>query len=371
VIDLKKYLPMLMVLLIAMIPVSVSASVDALSAEIWDEERKDVGVYVDVDSAGSPPIIKAKWEIYDENSYKAGTQVYINPNNDPEPKKVWSIIVVTDPNGIEDIANVYLDVYHPDCTFKVQAYAWDITPPNGEGNTPDMNAVIFQGNTLRNLLDKALASGYINQTVYDDIWNEVYKKDARVFIAEFEIHHHQPYGWYIAEAWVTDQGGAISEKFCNYFEVVPVLAYRMDFNSVVFTNIKPGIPKVVYGDEDLSTSDMPTLKNDGNVMIGLAAHDISGVTSTNTNQPKNFRDVFDVRFLDEEIWLNTSVMHRFDGLLPPCHYTQIDFSLHLPLGVPAASYEGTIELMIIGVYTPYTDPDVLAMPCADGWCPGR
>ncbi|WP_269077381.1 hypothetical protein [Archaeoglobus sulfaticallidus] len=35
--------------------------------------------------------------------------------------------------------------------------------------------------TLEDLLDRALASGYINQSQHEDIWNEVYKKGARVF----------------------------------------------------------------------------------------------------------------------------------------------------------------------------------------------
>ncbi|AEA47432.1 hypothetical protein [Archaeoglobus veneficus] len=345
----------------------------ALTANSVDEGGvvEDIGVNAYVDPEGSPPIIKAKWEIYDEDQVKPGTQVNINPADDPGPKKLWSIVVVTDPNGAADIANVYMDLYHPCCgEFKYQRHAWEITPPLGEGNVPDMTAPIFDGYTLEELLDMALASGYINQTQYDDILMEVSKKDARVFIVELEIHHHQPYGWYIAEAWATDTGGAISEKYCNYFEVLPMLAYSMDFDTVSFGDIKPCIEKIVYGDKDLGTPDLPTLKNDGNTMIALAAHDTMGATSVNTNQPKTFINVFDLRFLDEQVMLNTSEWYYFHGLLAPCNYTQVDFSIHLPMGAPAGAYTGVIELEIIPVVEEYCVPVGLAGPCGDGICQG-
>jgi hypothetical protein len=351
---------MLIALASILLPTAAALNGDGAVEEI------EVGAYVD--PQGSPPVIKAKWEIYDEDPIKYGTQITINPADDPEPKKLWSIIAVTDPNGAADIVNVYLDLYHPDCTFKYQVHAEEITPPLTDTNVPDMNVEIFQGNTLQDLLDRALASGYINQTQYDDIWNEVYKKEARIFVAELEINHHQPYGWYIAEAWVTDTGGAISEKYCNYFEVLPMLAYRIDFNSVYFGDIKPQIEKIVLGDEDLNTPEHPTIKNDGNTTIALAAHDVNGATSEDTNQPKTFTNVYALRFLDEQVMLNTSEWYYFHGLLPPCEYTQIDFSIHLPEGAPAGEYTGVVELEIIPVVDEYLDPEDLAGLCGDGIC---
>lgn len=51
-------------------------------------------------------------------------------------------------------------------------------------------------------------------------------------------------------------------------------------------------------------------------MIALAAHDMWGATSQDTNVPKTFEDVFDVRFLDEQIILQTSTLQPLEGFCP-------------------------------------------------------
>lgn len=69
-----------------------------------------------ITGAGSPPEIKCQWELPDDadpSHILPGTQVAIVPSDDPGPKEVQAYIVVTDPNGRDDISRVFADVYYP------------------------------------------------------------------------------------------------------------------------------------------------------------------------------------------------------------------------------------------------------------------
>ncbi len=343
-------------------------------------DQISVSVVAHTDALGMPPWIKAKWELWEDPSTneltdvdptKPGTQGDIVPGGDTY---FYAFIVVSDPNGISDLSNgnVYVDVYHPTCgwgdgTFKYQVHAVNITPPLDSFGVPMMDVPVFKGYTVKELIDMAVAAGYFNRTVADELIHEISQAEAKIYVAELVISYHQPYGWYRVEAWATDNNGATSEKFTNFFEVRPMLAWATDFDSVEFNNVKVGAKAVVGGDFDMSTPNKPTVRNLGNTPIKLSAMASEVVSST--NPPKTFDGVFDMRFLDQVIDpIPSTEWATFMNTLPPCNTTKIDFSFMLPLGAPAADYTGTIYLLFEPVIdycetpTPITDPPQLTSP---------
>lgn len=79
------------------------------------------GAYVPPDT-GQPPIIKAKWEepdSADPSHLTLGTQV-LPPMRWGSTVPVEYCVVVTDINGKDNVNSAYVDVYHPDGSFKYQ-----------------------------------------------------------------------------------------------------------------------------------------------------------------------------------------------------------------------------------------------------------
>jgi hypothetical protein len=84
------------------------------SAEV--RPSPDVPTKATITGVGSPPEIKYQWELPDDadpTHTLPGTQVAIVPSDDPGPKEVQAYIVVTDPNGRDDISRAFADVYYP------------------------------------------------------------------------------------------------------------------------------------------------------------------------------------------------------------------------------------------------------------------
>lgn len=364
----KEILVLMMVAFLASPVVGLAAS---------DQVKVDVVAYVD--PAGNPPWIKAKWELWKDPNVKElldadptanGTQGDIVPGGNTY---FYSFVIVSDPNGIADLefGNVYVDVYHPTCgwgdgSFKYQVHAWEITPPQDQYGVPMMDVPIFYGYTIGDLLNMGVAAGYFTADEAAELYEEIHQNDARVYVAELEISYHQPYGWYRVEAWATDNDGAQSEKFVNYFEVRPMLAWETDFQSVEFKNVKVGTRAQVSGDFDLGTPLRPTVRNLGNTPIVLSAY-ASDATS-NTTPAKRFTDIFDMRFLNEDVMLPSFEWFKFSNMLPPCNTTKIDFSLHLPQGAPASEYMGYILLKFEGFVLPCDEPYPISDP-VQPWAP--
>jgi hypothetical protein len=367
----------ILVLVVMALLASPAFGLTAASQDLTEQIRVDVVAHVD--PAGNPPWIKAKWEMWmeptyeelvDADPYTIGTQGDIVPGGNTY---FYSFVIVSDPNGIEDLdyGNVYVDVYHPTCgwgdgSFKYQVHAYEITPPQDEYGVPMMDVPIFYGYTVRDLLDKGVAAGYFTAEEAAELWEEIHQNDARIYVAELEISYHQPYGWYRVEAWATDNDGGQSDKFINYFEVRPMLAWETDFNTVEFANVKVGTRAQVSGDYDLNTPFRPTVRNLGNTPIILSAY-ASDATS-NTTPPKHFTDIFDMRFLNEDVMLPSFEWFMFSNMLPPCNTTKIDFSLHLPQGAPASDYSGYILLKFEGYVLPCDVPESISDP-VQPWAP--
>ena len=314
----------------------------------------DIDTEAVVGGSGSAPYICAKFETPDHGEM-SGTQLEPIPG---EQRMVKFYVVVGDPNGIPDVSAVYIKVYHPDGSFKFQLDAimpdWTIIPYDGLidmdgdciGDMPVPAAL--------DLLDFQQRITYGFDPVRDNMMAlDTLKYDLehqKQFLVEImgEMDYCQPAGYYTVEAIVVDQGGN-SGTLINTFEYLSIVALRCDFTNISWGNINVNQWNILYGDEDLNTPTKPTVKNIGNdpAMIELHFTELLGQQFL-----KVIRD-FDATMLGGHIELvacTPKIIMDADGvpiMLPPCTPTQIDFSVHPPVGTPEDIYMGDMTITIL------------------------
>lgn len=303
-------------------------------------QGSSVGTEAVIDGSQSPPEVNLWWAWIDCDSSATGTQVMPRTDN-PVPgvgseTTICLYAVVSDPNGIADINDVYFDIYHPmpSGSFKVQVHMdriTDLTNIEGKFDT----AV---GSNLITAADKTL---YYN--------NGIVKNVKALYRGCFTYHTHQPAGWYGVKLVAMDQNGSTNAYFIDYskLQVLPVLVLALDFDGVNFGKILPNTEKWIAGNDTFDSpsavadgeSHFATLWNQGNVplQIGVESTKMLGTTLGKTI------DRFDVQLLGVHYDYDYDVEVILPGPLMPCTPTQIDFSVH-PGSIPADTYTGTVYI---------------------------
>ena len=308
-----------------------------------------------VTGSGSAPYVCAKFETPDCDNLMDGTQIEPIPG---EQKVVKFYVVVGDPNGIADVSAVYIKVYHPDGSFKFQLDAimpdWTIIPYDG---MVDMDGDCSGDTVVPEALDMLELENRITygfDPVRGDMMTlETLKYDlahGKQFLVEIvgEMDYCQPAGIYTVEAIVVD-GGGTSGTLVNTFEYLSIVALRCDFTNISWGNVNVNQWNILYGDEDLNTPTKPTVKNIGNdpAMLELHFTELLG-----SEFQKKIKD-FDALMLGGHIELEacTPKIITDDAgvpiVLPPCTPTQIDFSVHPPVGTPEDVYTGEMTITIL------------------------
>lgn len=314
----------------------------------------DIETEAVVGGSGNSPYVCAKFETPD-HSEDVGTQI--------EPvaggqRVVKFYVVVGDSNGVDDLSAAYIKVYHPDGEFKFQLDAirpdWTLIPYDG---MIDMDGDCTGEALVPDALDELEAQGRITYG-FDPVRGLTMTLDMLKYDLEHgkqllvelvgEMDYCQPSGDYRVEAIAVDQGGktGILENFFFYTSIV---ALRCDFAKISWGNVNVNQWNVLYGDEDLSTPTKPTVQNIGNDPAKIELH---FTEMTGTNIGKEIRD-FDVSMLGGHIELEActpKVITDDAGapiMLPPCTPTQIDFSVHPPVGTPEDTYTGEMTITIL------------------------
>jgi len=261
----------------------------------------------------------------------------VTPNPGSGTDEVWTTFykyaIVSDPNGISDIATVYEQLREPDGTpITTEAHMTDIT---GTGEVIDV-------------LDDALACGMITQDEYDDYeWGlDILKAQFKMFKIDNQLNNHHTPGNYIVYFKVVDNQGGFSEDTCT-FAYLSINAMEIDFNNVNYGLIEVGIEKWVAGDinfDPSGTSDRPTVKNQGNVNIQIR---VLGEDMTGVNSPSQTIDAsaLSVEFMGQHEY-DISSWVTLDGVLTPCTPDQISFDITAPPGTTSNSYVGSLSIVI-------------------------
>jgi len=299
------------------------------------------------EGAGTAPVIENLWTLPDE-SLDNGTQLEIIPSG--ERDDIYSCIVVSDVESRDSIIDVFVDVHHPDDSFKYQVHAERI----------DDTYVI-------NCLDLGLENGFITSQQYDMIYYNIFNQpNWYMYKVYLPMYYHQPSGIYDVFAYATDSTSRISEAYTSNFEWLPGTYLELDFSTIEFGNIQPGAWKVLNGDLDMGTADMPTLKNEGNteVRVGVEFTSFVGVDTL----PNKIIDDFDAQLRNmgtdnyleipgehlefvagEEVW--------FTHPISLCRQEKIDFSVHADIGTVPDNYQGEIVVFAIPVIVSSPPPE--------------
>jgi hypothetical protein len=179
-------------------------------------------------------------------------------------------------------------------------------------------------------------------------------KQGKQIMLEFvgKMNCHQPSMDYIVETLATDKIGSTGAKTINRFFYMSIVALSVDFSpGLSFGNIVAGQSNRLLGDNDPATTNRPSVKNEGNDM-----GKISLKYSKMVNSEGKFIEDFDGRLGSSPYWtlmkanVDTVLKNAAAGpatQLPPCTWTQLDFSVDPPVGTMGGAYTGTVTVTIL------------------------
>jgi hypothetical protein len=328
--------------------------------------QNEIPIQAEITSAGSAPLVKAVWTGRDDNEdylvedddlARLGSQVI--PNADPNVTRVYVWAVVADPNGVDDVADVFFDIYEPPthCAnpsqFKVQVHMTDL----GNGHADAVQEAADLGLIWYNFYpqdwpDPDKAGNEV--TLADLLWElDPTKNQAHLWYGYFEyVPCTQHPGYYQADVYGVDAGGAI-DYYSGEVEIASIVALEIDFATVNWGEVKPGLRRWIAGDENMATPYQPTLLNRGNEP-GRIRVETTPLASQGLPVTK-YITKFDAALLNDSLQWTSTTPNVFNGKwfladvgegLPHCDPTQIEFSVLADLGLPAAVYTGTMRISI-------------------------
>ncbi|PIR05410.1 hypothetical protein COV56_02870, partial [Candidatus Kuenenbacteria bacterium CG11_big_fil_rev_8_21_14_0_20_37_9] len=264
-----------------------SATVAGAATTGYTNGYVNTGLVADT-SGGTAPIVKAKWEAnadrYTDASTAAGAQ--LDPSGQFGVNKTIAMCaVVTDPDGLADVINVYADVFYP--------VNVDLGPSHVE--LPDQSGLgcgeLMQEDSLTKL-DKQVGidlfcdsvknnndnlptfNTFPTQYSYDEICGEtgeLQKDTAAVYCGQKDLSYEDPSGSYKIWAVAVDQAGK-QGLLENYFTYRPMTAFETDFNSIDYGSVRLNTHKIISGDKTWEpglTGNKASVRNVGNTRLAM------------------------------------------------------------------------------------------------------
>jgi hypothetical protein len=347
-----------------------------------------VNTLANVDAGGGAvPVVDAKWELpdmqkaagfqysagsgptdlnantipdADDDPLTTGMQMYPWLCDDPEARAIQYWAIAEDETGLADIIAMYDKVYQPGLDAG-EALCPDgsplVEPPTGDGYcfkyqadlaVVDCSAIGSWDESVPSsvvtLAAPILAAIDTNQITKADAENLVKrctKGEVVVAMTTKTIAQHEPAGVYKVTASALDHNANEGTRQ-NTFKVLPIIGLRKDFTQVDWGSIQALIKDVVSGDEDLGTPLKPTLKDCGNIDMGITLK-FSDMVQQGVPGPKIISN-FDAKLLGTELEFVSGTPRTFTGCLIPCHPKQLDLSIHPPALLPAGLYKGTLDI---------------------------
>jgi hypothetical protein len=250
-------------------------------------------------------------------------------------------VVVSDPNGISDIAAVYEQLRNDtEVAMTAEVTATDIT-----GNVAEWTEAINQ----------AYAMNLITEAAKDDMLYGLAASKAqyRIFRVYNTLTNHDKPGLYNVYFKVVDNGGAFLENTVapGYLQVeyMSLKAFETDFATVNYGSVIINSRKVISGDEVWEPENQvnkPTIKNQGNVNIQMnaSASDLLGTVAPVQSIPASALSIHMVGY--DIASLSNSPQTLLNALVP-CTPEQVDFDITAPYGTSANTYTGTIILEMV------------------------
>lgn len=323
-----------------------------------------------------PPIIKAKWEQLDPL-----VPPYLLEDADPAHSipltqllpplayeatidvQYWA--VVTDPNDVSTVEQVWVNVYHPEGPPECGSWKYkkdlDRQEKGEVGSEQAIDAFIaaWEAGLVTFGTDPAGAP-----YTYEEVRDELIQCEADVYMGVGVLDYHQPWGDYrvVADAsdihnnWASNWGHDLT----NLLTYVAVPGIELDFDHVDYGQVDVCHVAWDHGDVFFVPGDgAPTVRNIGNTEVALyIQQDDMGLGYEGTGEPPdvNWNVEFDVRLgeppnpdilFDPAGVVGDPELPIFDEwtliepTLPLCNTEKINFSIHVKQGA-SGDYRGTM-----------------------------
>ena len=320
-------------------------------------------------SGGATPIVKAKWEAYPDGRYKdestdSGAQ-FMPSGVEGKVTTISICAIVTDPDGLADIQNVYADVFYPDVALGSSHVP--LTDQSGDGCGKLMQEDSLTRLTKQDGIDlfcnmvknhnnnlPTFESGYN----YDEICaadGELMKETAAVYCGEKDLSYEDPSGEYEVWAVGQDQNG-LQGILKNHFDYLPLTAFETDFDSIQYGNVRLNTHKIINGDLTWNDGSGPgganlaTVRNVGNTRLAMKVwqDDMGlGKTDGDWNVKYDGRVGSDAAFTDYDPEVTTQLVKELDL----SELNEMDFSVDISKFPPATGpdYTGSMTLSAVSV----------------------
>ena len=243
----------------------------------------DTGLTRDT-SGGEAPLVLAKWEANDDRYTDASTAdgAQIMPSGQYQVNKTIAMCaIVTDPDGLADVLNVYADVFYPENIALGDSHV-ALADQSGLGC-----GELMQEDSLHRLekmegialfCDSVRNDNYNLPTIeggysYDAICREdgeLYKDRAAVYCGSKELSYEDPSGSYKVWAVGQDYNG-LQDILENHFDYLPLTAFETDFTTVSYGNVRLNTHKIISGDLtwDAMDAGKASVRNVGNTRLAM------------------------------------------------------------------------------------------------------
>lgn len=336
----------------------------ALAMPIFADVSVTTGLTADT-SGGIAPIVKAKWEAnadrYTDNSTAAGAQLM--PSGQYQVNKTIALCaVVTDPDGLADVKNVYADVFYPNVALG--SSHTPLTDQSGAGCGALMqedsltklskadgielfcNKVKNQNNNL-----PTFNTGYNYNEICGET-GELQKDTAAVYCGQKDLSYEDPSGDYKVWAVAVDQAGK-QGLLENYFNYQPLTAFETDFDSVAYGSVRLYTHKIISGDKtwDAMNAGKASVRNVGNTRLAMKVRQNDmGLGKTDGN----WNVKYDARVGSAATYANyfPEVTKTLTDQLDLSELDEMDFSIDISKFPPTHqgdSYTGTMTLSAVSV----------------------
>jgi hypothetical protein len=308
---------------------------------------------------GNIPAVKAKWEQDTTASLEDGDVSHAIPGSQFNPpmvknglKMLQYFAVVTDVEEGGNVAQVFVDVFHP---AGVPAPYSTSTDPRGGlfkyeipfaklGHSANETAMVIAANNAHLIK-------FGNYTMADVIF-EMEKGTADLWFGQKEIDYEQPAGDYDVNAYAIDHNSNTSLVLHNTFLYVPTAGVEVDFTGINYGSVSLGVEKMIPGDTVWNTpigmapSPNPaTVRNIGNTWAHVT------IKESDLGLGKDGTGMWNVRFDarmgnddENEVYFDPEETVTLPNYLPLSSQDELDLSIKVIKGFSGATYSGTITI---------------------------
>jgi hypothetical protein len=307
---------------------------DKCTAQTGTWQLKDLNSSGQVTGGGTPPKVEYVWVLPDEDPTTAGTQIWPKPS--AEREDLYACVVASDPNGRDDLAAVFIDIYHPTAEPECGSQEYQL-----HGVMLD---IVSQKEEIEACKTAALNAGLITPAEFTDInYNIFEQREWYMYKVDLKSNYCQPAGDYEARTYAVDREGGVSIPKSAYYTWIQSVILQIDFyNGVNYGELIPGVEQTVQGDGDMSTPAAPTMKNEGNVPIEITLNNSKMIGALYRKEIVDY----DAKFRDEHLNYKAGDKITFEDSLELCNTRKIDFSVMALYGTPIDIYTGNITIYV-------------------------